>query len=52
MKIKAIIPAVVIVSTLAVPAFAQTNGLVLQGARSPKLPKRHIASRVATSITS
>jgi hypothetical protein len=33
MKIKAIIPAVVIVSTLAAPAFAQTNGPVLQGSQ-------------------
>jgi hypothetical protein len=33
MKIKAIIPAVVIVSTLAAPAFAQPNGPVLQGSQ-------------------
>jgi Domain of unknown function (DUF4148) len=31
MKLKAIIPAFVIVSTLAIPAFAQTNGPVLEG---------------------
>jgi Domain of unknown function (DUF4148) len=31
MKIKALIPALVIASTLAAPAFAQTNGPVSQG---------------------